>query len=262
MSKYLLIFYNSIQRSLIYRFNTFSLLFIQIFVFGVFFYLWSSIYREGGQIGNYSLGEMVTYYFLVIFLSLIIKADVAWRVGDEIRLATMTTILLRPISYFGYTFSRLAGEIVFNTAVYFSSFLILFLFLKDYLNISLNLEQVSFFLVSVILGTAIYFLFFYMVGLSTFWFGFVWGFNFTMSMIVSFLEGAVIPLDLLPEFITRMSNFLPFKYIMFTPISIFTKRTELTLDLLIIPLVWVIALYFISLIMFKIGVKKYEGYGA
>jgi ABC-2 type transport system permease protein len=262
MGKYLLILKSSIQRNLIYRFNTFSFLFIQIFIFAVFFYLWSSIYRSGGQIGNYELGELITYYLVVNFLILIIKSDVAWRVGDEIRLGTMTSLLLRPISYFGYIFSRTLGDIVFSGTVYSVSFLILILFLNDFLNISLSLTQVFYFITSVVLGAGIYFLFFYIIGLTTFWLGFVWGFNFAMQMIVSFLEGSIIPLDLLPEFIIKISEFLPFKYIVFIPISIFTNRIELTPNLLVVPFCWIVVLYIISLIVFKKGIKKYEGYGA
>lgn len=246
-----------------YRFNTFALLIFQTLSFGMFFYLWSSIYRSGGQIGEYSLEQLISYYLIVTFLGLIMREnDVAWNVGDEIRLGTITNILLKPISYFSYKMSQNLGRILYKMVIYSAVLAVLFLILRGYFSFSMDALRLFYFAISVVLGLAINIIFFYIIGLSAFWFGFIGGFNFATHMIVNFLSGFIIPLDLLPGVILKINNFLPFKYMTFVPVSIFNGRAELGLSLLLIPLVWIIGLYIFSAFLFKKGIRKYEGYGA
>jgi ABC-2 type transport system permease protein len=263
MGKYLLVLKNSMQRSLVYRFNTFAVLIFQVFTFLMFFYLWSSIYRGGQQIGTYDMKGIITYYLLAIFLGMVIKSnDMAWRVGDEIRLGSITNYLLKPVNYFWFKIFGALGDVVYKFLIYTSSIVIIFLFFKDHFAISFDLERTIYFLAFVFLGLMIHLMFFYLVGISAFWFGFIFGFNFSMQMIVNFLSGSLLPLDLLPEIIVKIGDFLPFKYIMYVPILVFNGRIELTPGLFIVPLAWIFIFYILSVIMFKKGIKKYEGYGA
>jgi ABC-2 type transport system permease protein len=141
-------------------------------------------------------------------------------------------------------------------------FCVIGLFLNQYIEFDLTFFQGIIFLVSLILGYLIRYLIFYMVGLTTFWFGFVWGFNFTMNVIIGILDGSEIPVDLLPNFIIQINNWLPFKYIVYVPISIFNGRMIWSWELVVVPLVWIVVLYIATKIIFKKGVKAYEAYGA
>jgi len=80
--------------------------------------------------------------------------------------------------------------------------------------------------------------------------------------LVTFFEGGLMPLDLLPNFVTRINDFLPFKYVVFVPISVFTGRIGFSWELFLIPLGWVLFLLFLVKIIYRKGLKKYEGYGA
>jgi ABC-2 type transport system permease protein len=263
MEKYLLVLKNSIQNDLTYRFNTLIIFFSDTMLFAAFFYLWSSIYKQGGQIGNYTLEGIVLYYFAATFVALVAKGDdIGWEVGDEIRLGKMTSVLLWPISYSKYNFFKFLGGYVYRGAIYSLLFLIIGVVLSRYLNFAIGLSNVLFLILSMSLGFVIYFLFFYAIALSTFWFGLVRGFNFAASMIAFFLEGSIIPLDLLPSAVIQINNFLPFKYMMFVPVSIFTGKISPDWFTFLIPLTWIAVLYLLDKLLFIQGVKKYEGYGA
>ena len=119
-----------------------------------------------------------------------------------------------------------------------------------------------YFFIFVFLGLMIHLMFFYIIGVSSFWFGFIFGLNFGTQMIVNFLSGSLIPLDLLPDTIVKINNFLPFKYIIYMPIEVFSGKVELGLNILIKPILWIFVFYVIGVFMFKKGIKKYEGYGA
>lgn len=245
-----------------YRFDTFAMFFSESLSFFALFYLWSSIYRQGGQIGNYSFPDIVLYYFAANFIALVIKGtDVAWNVGDEIRLGKIVGVMLRPISYSKYKFFQVMGSYFFRGISYFALFALVGAFLFPYLGFVLDPWRAFFSLALMGLGGILYFLIFYIVGLTTFWLGLVRGFNFGFMMLVIFLEGGLVPLDLLPSAITKINDFLPFKHIMFVPISVFTGRMDADIWLFLVPAIWIAVFYFFAKFIFKKGIKAYEGFG-
>jgi len=262
MKKYLAVLGNSLQANLVYRFNTFFYLLAQFISFGVLFYIWTSIYYQGGKIGSYELADMIFYYLGVIFIGVVVKGmDVAWQIGDEIRLGKLNAFLLTPMDYFwrrffsflgGLVFRGLSAILLFGTGLYF---------LAEKFDFQLSITRIISFLFLVLLSYLLNWLIFYIVGISTFWFGFVWALNYSMQTMANFLEGALIPLDLLPGWLNALNNFLPFKYIVFVPVSVFTGRLEITWPVFVIPLAWILFLYVLARLLFKTGLKKYEGFG-
>lgn len=262
MEKYFFAFKNSIQNNLVYRFNVFMTFFSEMVSFGALFYVWSSIYQQNGQIGDYTFRDIILYYFAVNFITLTVKGiDIAWQVGDEIRLGHITKILLWPISYSKYKFAQILGGYFFRGAIYLVIFSVIGFFLFKFFNFEFDLSRIFLFFISLAIGSVIYFLVFYAVGLSTFWFGLVRGFNFGTFMIVIFLEGSVIPLDFFPDFLAKINNLLPFKYIMYIPVSIFTGRIEWQINYWIVPIGWILFMYFAVKFIYKKGIKAYEGFG-
>jgi len=262
MKKYLAVLKNSFQANLIYRFNFFFYFLSQFISFGILFYIWTSIYYQGGKIGSYELADMIFYYLGAIFIGVVAKGmDVAWQIGDEIRMGQLNAFLLTPINYFWRKFFSFFGGMVFRSFVASLLFITGLYFLAEKFNFQFSLAKISSFLFLVFLSYLLNWLIFYIVGISTFWFGFVWALNYSVQVTANFLEGGLIPLDLLPSWLNMLNNFLPFKYIIFVPVSIFTGRLEITWSIFIIPLVWVLFLYLLAKLLFKVGLKKYEGFG-
>ncbi len=255
-------FKNSLQTSVVYRFDTFAFLASEMFALITFFYLWSTIYRTGQEVGSYGLRGIVTYYLLAIFLGGFIKStDIAWRVGDDIRFGYITNYLLKPLDYEKTMLAVVLARACFNLAAYFLIIVFAFVFLGNYLAFSFSWLRLGYFMGAVILGFLINYLFFFIVGISAFWFGYIFGFNFILSTIAGFLSGSIVPLDLLPGWLVNLNVFLPFQYILYVPISILSGKAPFNLYLLFIPFCWVLFLYFLSRFLFLRGVKRYEGFG-
>ncbi len=198
----------------------------------------------------------------MLFFHLVIKTDIVWRIEKMIVSGELNSIIVKPISFLYFNFFTYLGEVVLRGAIYTSTLFFLSLFLKNNFLFSFNLEKIFYFFLFLFLAILIEFLFFYIIGLSSFWLGLIWGFSFAMTLIVNFFEGSVVPLDLLPDIVLKISDYLPFKYILFVPISIFLGKIDLSFGLFLVPCLWVIILYFLSIFMLKKGLKKYEGYGA
>ncbi|MDP3043246.1 MAG: ABC-2 family transporter protein [bacterium] len=261
MKKYWIIFKNSLQTSMAYRFNTFAFLIAELFSLAVIIYLWLSIYRQGNQIGNYTLSSLIIYYIFTKFISLLINAqDTARIIGDSIRQGDIINYLVKPINFQFESFFSNFGAVTYNFLAYSFIFLIILLFFHG---ISINILSAVLFILFILMAIVINFLINYIIGISTFYLGFIMGINFIMFNITLFLSGSLIPLDMLPSLVYKIVGFLPFKYLAFVPISVVTGKIGLDglMPLLAHGLFWILALYLVALILYKKGLKNYEAYG-
>lgn len=261
MRKYWIVFTNSFQTSLAYRFNIFATFASEFFSLAVFSYLWMSIYSQGNKIGGYTLKGIIIYFLMTKFINLTIKSsDIAREIGDKIRNGEMSNYLVKPLGFFYDWFFGSLGKMIYRLIIYtlivVAGFVLFDIKIHGY-------AEIIYFILSLIIAYIINFLVFYIVGISTFYFGFIQGFNFLMMGIVSFFSGSLIPLDLLPRYLIKITDFLPFKFITFFPISIVTGKVigdELFLNYLI-SISWIIILFIFSKILYKKGLIKFEGDG-
>ena len=249
---------------MVYRINVFLLLISRVVAFIIFVLLWSAIYRQGSRIGDYSLAELVSYYALVGFIGFIVQGvDVAWRVGDQIRLGEVTNYILRPVNYLWSVISTVLGKSFFNLMI--ALFLgVCFALFKPSLALEFlgQFDRNIFFAISLVFSFSIFVFFFYIIGMLTFWLGTAQGLSFLIQMIMYFLAGSIIPLNLLPKTLIAVNDFLPFKYIVWFPIQIFTGKVALDPSIFFPAMIWAVVLYFLAVIIYKKGTERYEGFGA
>ncbi len=263
MGKYLAVISNSMKRNLAYRANSIITVVSVFFSFIVLFYFWSSIYRQGNQIGTYSLEAIISYYVLVTIFELLVVGDnTSWSVGEEIKSGQITSAILKPISYLKYKVSQSIGGILYRLLIFILPIIGVVFLLKDFLVVADDRGVFGFVLLSAVLSYILYFLIYFIVGMSGFWTGDAQGFNFTAMVIINFMQGSFIPLDLLPKWILTVSDYLPFKFLFFVPVGVMTDRLDFDFSMIFIPLAWCVVLYQLAQFMYKKGLKKYEGYGA
>lgn len=260
MKKYWLVFKNSAQGELAYRFNFFAMFFAEFFSLVVLAYLWASIYHQGNQIGSYTLKSLIIYYILTHFINLTVRAwDVGWVVGDKINLGEINNYLIKPLNFMWHTFFSNVGAVVSRSLVFI--FIFLSAVILIFKSVNFNLISIFYFALFLVMAFIINFLISYLIGISTFYLGFVAGFNFMMHNIISFFAGNLMPLDIFPPFLFQIVDRLPFKYIAFVPVSIATGRAQNILQLFFIGLFWIIILYCFAVLLYKRGVKKYDAFG-
>ncbi|KKR21428.1 MAG: hypothetical protein UT48_C0008G0005 [Parcubacteria group bacterium GW2011_GWE2_39_37] len=259
--KYWVIFKNKLQASFAYRVNFFASFIAEGLSLVIIVYLWLSIYHQGGKIGNYTLGGLILYFIISKFINLTVRSyDAARYVGEIIRLGDFNNYLLKPLSFFGHTVAYFSAVITYNLII----FSILFSPLLFFGKIEFTIVNLFYFFISLIIAFFLNFLFYYAVGISSFFFGYIAGLNFMMWGINSFFSGNLIPIDLFPKYLVTINNFLPFKYMVFVPISIITnKYTENEIFLnLFFGLSWVLILVIFTNVLYKKGIKKYEAYSS
>lgn len=261
MGKYLATIANSFNKNNAYKASTFIMMVSVLLSFGVLFYFWSSIYRQGNQIGSYTFNEMITYYIFISIFELIFITSTAWSIGEEIKTGQLNNIILRPIDYLGYKFSQNVGVILYRI-IFLLPVVVTVLFLMQSF---ISKPQMEFgyliFFILATLATLLTFLIYYLVGMLSFWLVDNSGFYFASFVVISFMQGQWMPLDLLPGWFAVIGNYLPFKYLFFVPVAFVSGRLNFEYHMVLVPIFWCIVLFFINKVLYGKGVKKYEGYG-
>jgi ABC-2 type transport system permease protein len=96
--------------------------------------------------------------------------------------------------------------------------------LKDYLTLPSDWWRLALGLPALLMSAVIQFGIAYCFGLMSFWFLEIQGLVVLSMALESLLGGQIFPLDLLPDWLFRVSQFLPYYYQMYFPVAIFTGR--------------------------------------
>lgn len=265
-SKYLQVMINTVAESSEFRFNhVLSFLVIALpLVFMVL--LWRRIFTEAGQIGVFDFRDMVTYYFLVVLLFDITYPGPFWEVIDHIRDGGLNVFLTKPISYPAYIFSLKIGV----NLPYFLLALIVLVCLGiltgfgKYIILPPNFFSWIIFLLTfalaVILGLFLSFLF----SLLTFWLEEGRGLDFFLEFLISLSSGSLLPISLYPGFLKVLCSLLPFRYVLNFPVEVYLGVIESNrlVQGIALQVLWCVLSYATLRLLWKKGLRAYEGIGA
>jgi len=262
MKKYLTLFRINWQNSLQYRFS------LVIYIAGyslyiwVLLYLWSAVYHEGNTVGSYTLSQLTTYYLLQLMINSVIFSYISWDVIDNIKDGHFSNFLIKPLDYFHYWFTvNLSGKILEAFFVIIAVGLISLLF-GGYFAFPGQWITLLYFLISVILGIVLAFEMDFCVGMITFWLTQVRTFKYMLQTLILFFAGAMLPLDLFPDFLMKVSDILPFRYLVFFPISLYLGKVVNPWPSFIMLSVWILIFYVLARILLMRGIRRYEAVGA
>ena len=261
MKKYITLFHINWQNSLQYRFS------LVIYIAGyslyiwVLLYLWSAVYNEGQTVGSYTLSQLTTYYLLQLMINSVIFSYISWDVIDNIKNGFFSNFLIKPLDYFLYWFTvNISGKILEALFVIIAAGLVSIVF-RGYFAFPERLITLIYFFISVILGIVLAFEMDFCIGMITFWLTQVRTFKYMLQTLILFFAGAMLPLDLFPDFLIRISDTLPFRYLVFFPASIFLGKIDNPWPSFAILLLWILIFYGLARILLIRGIKRYEAVG-
>lgn len=203
-----------------------------------------------------SFNQITTYYILVVSLSPIISWGINESIGNAIRDGEIMRELLNPISYFSYYFGLRIGELEEAALVGFFTFVICSFIFKVILPQSLL--NFIFFLIVVCLAVVAVFYFEIILGMSAFYTNSIWGVEILKRAIIHIFAGMIAPIELFPEGLQKISNMLPFKEFVYTPINIyFGNLNNIEILLVILKLsLWIAIFYVIAKFVFNKAIKN------
>lgn len=241
---------------MVYKFNFIlqSIAPLLVFLF-VKVSLWSAIFSSTPekQIGIYSLEEMLTYHLWIMLVTMISIGSANQDISQDIRLGRITTYLIYPFSLFEFHMSSyLAKQLV--------KVIIAFLTLMGvWLALGLTIDPRAAFqaLLLAFWGGLFWFFLNYFFGLLGFWLEETWTFSVMIQVITYFFSGAIIPLELYPEWLRQGLIYTPFPYIGYIPAKIMMGgEVDLTQAFLVLT-GWIILTAWAGHWIFKRGLRLY-----
>ena len=264
LNKYRHVFLVGLQGNIVYRWNFALRGFFSLFHLMVVFILWGAAFQGSPEIGGFDVRQTMTYFVMLLVLQFFIGAfNEDYQISEEIRNGLINQFLLKPINYFLYRFTiYLAARLVSGLLVLLP-LLVALPFLREYLTFPDEAWRIAVGLPAMMLSGLIQFSIAYCFGLLTFWFLEIQGFVILSLAIETVLGGQMFPLDLMPDWVFRLSQWLPFYYQMYFPAAVFTGRIgpEMALQGLAVQVCWVIALLLLNQFLWSRGLRRHTAVG-
>lgn len=224
--------------------------------------VWLSI-AEGGPVGNFQPGDFVSYYLGTVFVRQMTGVWIIWDLDRAIRLGELSPQLLRPINpiYF-YAAHNLAAKPLRLPILLPTLGLAVWWFPGAGYDLS-PLNALTF-LAVLFLTWLLYFIVQYCIALLAFWITqatAAWQAWFTLWLVFG---GYLIPLDLFPAAITRLTFWLPFRYTFSFPLEILMGRIhgEALFAGLGIHAGWLVVFFALYQLLWRTGLRRYSAVGA
>ncbi len=222
----------------------------------VYIFVWQAIYSQTGNAGGLTISQMVTYYILAISFSSIATWGINETMAHSIRNGQINKELLNPITYFQYYFGINLGELAFAGVIGIATFIICAIFWK--LVLPANLLDFVLCIVVIILGIPITFFIQMIVGICGFYTNSIWGMQILRKAIIQIFSGIIAPITLFPIWFQKLSVWLPFKELIYTPINIWLGQIEYSQIMFVIlkQIIWGVILYIIAKLFFNHAIKN------
>lgn len=263
MSKYWTLIKTSLARGATYRFTIVAYRVGELLEIAFLIVMWSGIYKSNPTIGGYTLSEMITYVVVGNMVRLLTRNFMEEIIAREIKDGTLSFFLVKPMAYIRYAFVREIGRIVLPGIISVSSQLVVVAILAHRLVVMAHAYNLVIMILMIIGAFMLELLLSFLVGCIAFWTDEVAGLYATIDRMRKFLSGGYFPLSLLPPFYITLSAWMPFAYSFYTPTQLYLGRTSWLQGVygLGIQAMWIIILWILIKLVWRRGIRRYEGVG-
>lgn len=199
---------------------------------GILLFVWSSIFTQNNSFQGFTLSGIIFYYLLSIIMRMLTASPFEeWRV-DEIRNGNIDRYLIQPAGYIQHIFTQfVAGKSIYSALNLPLLLGVVFFFSRIF---QFTIPTLSFDNVIPILTLIIFSLFFnfslgLLIVLLGFWLENAENLEHFKWLLVSLLSGQILPIDLMPETLQKITWALPFKYLIGIPGMVALNKYDLVI---------------------------------
>ena len=260
MSGYLTFFKSELLVQLQYRTSAIAGLITQFF-WGMIYVLVYTAFYNYNNVDTINIQELMCYVWLnQAFIRIIYLSDKDPGIVDEIKTGTVAYELCKPYDLYSWWYLKLLARRYAATALRFLPIIIFaFLLPKPYC-LTLPASPVYFllFILTLILGSFLIITINMIVQTITFYTYSDKGISSIVYSIGALLGGFSIPLPLMPDFILKIANLLPFRYIGDLPFRLYSANIniEYGFQCILIQIAWIVGLFIIGKVLMKFTLKR------
>ena len=214
------------QRRAAYRLANWSGIAVNFFFFMIHAQVFLAFFGQRETVGGWRPQEAVLYFAASESLMMVLAAFPDWSNNLSVRIRTgeVMSDLARPVDLFwrdlGERFGNALYFLLTRTTVLYAAALLLY-GIAPPLRIELLLFPVSLALAIAVSGA-----FWYIANATAFWSENALGSLTAMTWVHTILGGVVIPLDFYPPALQLVSNALPFRAALYTPVALVIGKLQ------------------------------------
>jgi ABC-2 type transport system permease protein len=199
-------------------------LFVSIIAVTIFVAFWRAVYASTATISGLTLDQTLNYILLAqLFGEAAYVSNVIYDIGAGLREGQIAAALLRPLDYQTAMYVQNVAQLGINLILKIP--LAIFIWLVYGLELPADPVVWLAFALSLLLGHAVMFFFDWIIGCTAFFSTEIWGMSVVRYSLAMFFSGALIPLNMMPDWLRTIATILPFSQAVFLPVSILSGIT-------------------------------------
>jgi ABC-2 type transport system permease protein len=224
--------------------------------------VWANAGSGGKSIQGFTTSNFVLYYLCLLLLGSFITCHIMWEIAMEIKEGQFSAMLVRPVSFYQFTFLRNLSWRIIRTCLFFPFFLGLLWAYHKFLGGAHVYLGVEFWL-ALILGHLVSFSTVMMMSMLALFTQEAMAIFELYYVPMLFLSGQLFPISVLPDWARFLGKLFPFYYTTGAPTEILIGRVAGAAAWQTIggQVIWVGISYGISKILWAKGLKHYTGVG-
>lgn len=235
----------------------------RLFFYGLTILIFSQLWELVAHMKNIPFSihpaDMI-WYIAVTEWGVLSEPYIHSRLENDIKTGDIAYFLLQPISYIAMRFYEGFGIYVVNLFIFGIFGMGIATFLSG------SVAPVSFYLIPAlilcILSGILSFFLQLIIGLSTFWFGEISGLALLYRKLTYLLGGLLFPLTIYPGWMQKLAYLTPFPWMICHRAEIiYTQNIKAVMDVFIMLSVWLLIMYCIVQILFRICLKRLAIHG-
>lgn len=259
MGTYLQVFTVTIKEYFVYRLNFILWRLRKVINLMVIFFLWYAVFDHAKQFGTYQKADFLSYILYANLISNFVLGTRATDIASDINDGKIINILLKPVSFFRYYFTRDLTDKCVNLFFALFEILLIVLIFKSPI---VPPQSILLFVLLLINGTLIAYFISLLLSFVAFWTTETWGPQFLFYTLLFFLSGSFFPLDVLPPAIYKALLLTPFPYLYYLPTSVLIGKTVLLSPFEIaMSFIWVIGFWMVVKYVWNKGTKSFSFWG-
>lgn len=216
-------------------------LLVNIIAVVIFVAFWRAIYASTTTVSGLTFDQTLNYILLAqLFKEAGQVSNSIYDIGAGLREGQITAALLRPLDY--QMAAYVQNVVQLGIGLMLNIPLALFIWLVYGLTLPADPMVWMAFVFTLLLGHAVMFFFDWIIGCTAFYSTEIWGMSVVRHSVAIFFSGALIPLDLMPDWLRTIATILPFSQAVYLPVSLLSGITPVS-DM---PRIWLMQIVFLG----------------
>ena len=244
------------QRFFIYRVNIITACLAGILMLVARYALWLALFSSG-NVTDVTFSETITFFVINDVILIWLFSNYGSTIGADIKSGDIALRLVRPFPYHLQLISSFHADALATTLFRALPMLLIAIIFIGVLP-PISTVALLIFLLATVLGAIIFSLIDLIISYSAFWLKEYWYLSWFKQALFILFGGFLVPLWFYPEWLRRISEFLPFQFTLFIPIEIYLGRIPANnlISVVGMQLFWIALLFIIERSLWKLAQHK------